>query len=146
MEEKRPRVGVGVFLIENNTILLGLRNPQKIVPNGELHEQGTWGIPGGKVDFGETLVDAAKRELLEETGILVENLEFLNIQDNIELDSHYVSVIFLATKWRGIPIVKEPDKMMEWKWFSLDHLPENMYSPSLKGIQLLKKKKVYEVK
>ena len=45
-----------------------------------------------------------------------------------------------------MPIVKEPDKMMAWKWFSLDYLPENMYSPSLKGIQLLKKKKIYEVK
>ena len=54
-------VGVGVLIIRNNKVLLGLRNPDLIKAGSELQGQGTWTMPGGKVDPGERLDEAAKR-------------------------------------------------------------------------------------
>lgn len=97
MEINRPRIGVGIIIIENNKVLLGYRNPDQIQENGELHEQGTWCAPGGKLDFKETLIQCARRELKEETNLECHDLRLLNIQDNIEENSHYVTISFLAS-------------------------------------------------
>ena len=59
----KPGLGVGVMIIKEGKILLGLRNPNKEKASSELQGQGTWTMPGGKVEFMEKLVDAAKREL-----------------------------------------------------------------------------------
>lgn len=60
--EKTPVVCVGILVFKDNEILLVKRkNP----PN-----QGRWTIPGGKQKYGETLIEAARREILEETGIV----------------------------------------------------------------------------
>ena len=57
----KPGIGVGVMIIKDNKILLGLRNPDKEKASSELDGEGTWTMPGGKVKFMEKLVDAAKR-------------------------------------------------------------------------------------
>ena len=73
----KPGLGVGVMIIKEGKILLGLRNPNKEKASSELQGQGTWTMPGGKVEFMEKLVDAAKRELEEEAGYKSDNIEFL---------------------------------------------------------------------
>ena len=63
VEKIKPGVGVGVMVLRDNKILLGLKNPDKVKVSTELRGEGTWTMPDGKVEFMETLVDAAKREL-----------------------------------------------------------------------------------
>ncbi len=63
MEKIKPGVGVGVMVLRDNKILLGLKKPDKVKVSTELRGEGTWTMPDGKVEFMETLVDAAKREL-----------------------------------------------------------------------------------
>ena len=65
----QPGIGVGVMIIKENKILLGLRNPDKIKASSELHGRVTQTMPGDKVEFIEKLVEAAKRELEEETNL-----------------------------------------------------------------------------
>ena len=59
-----PRVGVGVFVVQQGKVLLGLRRGS--------HGSGTWGSPGGHLEHGEAILDCARREVLEETGLEVE--------------------------------------------------------------------------
>ena len=52
---KRPRVGVGVMILKDGNILLGHRNTDAAKASSALHGEGTWTMPGGKLDFHEDL-------------------------------------------------------------------------------------------
>ena len=134
----KPGVGVGVMIIKGNKILLGLRNPNKIQASSELQGQGTWTMPGGKVEFMEKLVDAAKRELEEETNLKATKLEFLCISDDMTETTHYVTVGFIVKEYKGEIKTMEPETILEWKWFDLNNLPTNLYKPSQKCILSLR--------
>lgn len=140
----KPGVGVGVMLIENNKILLGLRNPNKEKASSELQGQGTWTMPGGKVEFMEKLVDAAKRELEEETSLKATKLDILCISDDMTDTAHYVTVGFMVKEYSGEVKIMEPETIIDWKWFDLNELPENLYKPSQKCIEKYKNKIIYE--
>ena len=140
----KPGIGVGVMIVNENKILLGLRNPDKIKASSELQGQGTWTMPGGKVDFMEKLIDAAKRELIEETGLVANDLELLCISDDMTDTAHYVTVGFIVKEYTGNVKTMEPETILEWNWFDLDNLPENLYKPSAKCIEKYKKGIIYE--
>lgn len=140
----RPGVGVGVMVIENSKILLGLRNPDKEKASTELQGQGTWTMPGGKVEFMETLENAAIRELEEETSLKATKLDVLCISDDMTDTAHYVTVGFIVREYEGNPKAMEPETILEWKWFDLENLPENLYEPSRKCIDKYKRKIIYK--
>jgi ADP-ribose pyrophosphatase/8-oxo-dGTP diphosphatase len=124
-------------LLKDNKILLGLRNPDPKKADSELHGEGTWTMPGGKIHFGETWRDAAYREVFEETGIKInkENLRIVCINDDILPDVHYVTIGLLCKEFKGKPLSKEPEEILEWKWFELNNLPKKIYLPSKKIIE-----------
>ena len=140
----KPGVGVGVLVLKDNKVLLGLRNPDKDKAGSELQGQGTWTMPGGKVEFMEKLVDAAKRELEEETSLVATNLELLCISDDMTDTAHYVTVGFIVKEYTGEVKAMEPETILEWKWFSFDELPDNLYKPSKKCIEKYKSGIIYE--
>jgi len=137
-------IGVGVMILKNNKILLGLRNPDKIKASSELQGQGTWTMPGGKVDFHEKLIDAAKRELKEETDLDAVKMEFLCIQDDFTETAHYVTAGFIVKEYKGKIKTMEPETILKWEWFDFSNLPENIYSPSKKCIEKYLNNKMYD--
>jgi 8-oxo-dGTP diphosphatase len=91
------------------------------------NEKGHWETPGGSVDFGETLEDAAKREIKEEYGVDIEILEQWPAGNHIipKENQHWVATTFLAKFKEGQePKIMEPDKCDALGWFSLDNLPQ----------------------
>lgn len=112
--------------------------------SSELQGQGTWTMPGGKVKFMETLVNAAKRELEEETNLKATKLDFLCISDDMADTAHYVTVGFIVREYNGELKTMEPETILEWQWFDLDELPKNLYKPSQKCIEKYKKGLIYE--
>ena len=139
----KPGLGVGVMVLKDNKILLGLRNPDKEKASSELQGQGTWTMPGGKVEFMETLHDAAKRELEEETSLKAAELELFSVSDDMTDTAHYVTMGFLVKEYSGEVQTMEPETILEWKWFDLDDLPNNLYKPSEVCIRKYKEKIIY---
>ena len=138
------RAGVGVMLLKNGKVLLGRRNSDPKKADSELHGESTWTLPGGKIHFGEKIQDAARREVKEETGIIVNKLKVVSIGNEIVHDAHFVTIGFLCEDFEGEPKVMEPDEITEWKWFSLNSLPELIYPPSLKLIKNYLNKEIYK--
>lgn len=112
MTENVPRVAVGAIIFkDDNVLLVKRRNPPA---------QGLWAIPGGKVRWGETLEQALKREIREETGLeiaierLVKIVEFLpDRQSNNAY--HYIILDFLARVTHGE--MKAGDDALQIGWF-----------------------------
>ena len=143
MLNQGARVGIAVMIIKEEKVLLGHRHPDPEKASSELHGEGTWTLPGGKVDFDEKLADAAKREAFEECGIEVDELQVVSLGDEIIPDKHFVTVGFIAKKFRGEPKVTEPDEITEWKWFDLNNMPSPMFFPAKKVIDNYLDKKLY---
>ena len=113
-----PRVAVGAIVFNNNRVLLVRRS---MPPSRDL-----WAIPGGKVKLGETLQEAAEREILEETGIIIKALEPVFTFDHIEWDEsararfHYVIVDLTAEYIQGE--LRAGDDAAEVRWVSADEI------------------------
>lgn len=120
----RPEAGCGAAILDDEGRLLliqRLREP----------EAGAWGLPGGKIDFGERAADTARREILEELGIEIELTGLACIAETIDAGDgrHWVAPVYDARIVSGAPEVLEPEKHGGWGWFALDALPEKLTSP-----------------
>ena len=114
----RPYVGVGVIVFRDQEVLLVKRNKE---PN-----KGQWSIPGGKQIIGETAADAAKRELLEETGVKVDQLLLVDVVDTIipdvegKIKYHYTLVEYMG-EWQSGE-TRPGDDAQEVRWVCLNEI------------------------
>lgn len=117
MATAHPRVGCGAAIVRDGSLLLVLRRREP--------EAGHWGLPGGKVDFGETIPEAIAREIGEELGIAIRLTRLLCIVDQIDRDAgtHWVAPTWAAEIIDGVPAVREPEALSACGWFPLDDLP-----------------------
>ncbi|MDR1934768.1 MAG: NUDIX domain-containing protein [Candidatus Accumulibacter sp.] len=88
---------------------------------------GLYSLPGGHVEEGESIVQAAARELEEETGLRAApgDLEWLGVIHR-RSDTNRIDFFLRARRWSGEPEVREPDKCAALDWFARDALPENL--------------------
>jgi len=114
----RPFIGVGAIIIEHGRVVL--------VKRGSEPQKGEWSIPGGLLEIGETVREAAQREAREETGLVVETRELLGVYDRVLPDEdgrvryHYVLIDFLCRPIGGI--LGAAGDAADARWFS----PEEM--------------------
>lgn len=114
-------VGVGAMVFNaEGRVLLAQR--------GEAagNERGKWEFPGGKVEYGDRLIETVKREFAEEFGIEIEVYALLAVDDHILPDEgqHWVSPTYLARHVAGVAEIREPHKCAALGWFEWDDLPE----------------------
>jgi len=145
MEQKYVKVGFGVMLLRDGEILLGHRNDDAKKASSELHGEGTWTMPGGKMHFGESFEDACAREAMEETGISIskDKLKLISLTNDMVPDAHFVTAGFLCEEFLGEVQVMEPDEITQWKWFNIEDCPANMYPPSRKVLDHYLSKNIY---
>jgi len=119
------RVGVGVFIIKspsephsNPTFLVGKRLNS--------HGAGTYALPGGHLEFGETPEECAVREVMEETGLKITNVQFLTATNDYMAaeGKHYVTLFVVGERENesDAPEILEPEKCMGWDWVCWEDL------------------------
>ena len=114
------RVGIGVFIFKNGKFLMGQRKNS--------HGNGTWSVPGGHLEFGESFEETARREVLEETGLSIKNVHFGGVTNDYFKDEnkHYVTIWMLSECEKGKAIITEPDKFVQLSWYDFDVCPTNV--------------------
>jgi 8-oxo-dGTP diphosphatase len=120
----RPHVGVHLILTDGGKVLLLRRANTGFA-------DGSWSVPGGCLDDGETLTDAAGREASEELGITIEpaDLTFAHLCHHADPDGQArIGVFFAATRWKGEPVNAEPGKCSEIGWHDIHELPADVVS------------------
>jgi ADP-ribose pyrophosphatase YjhB (NUDIX family) len=118
-----PLVGVGAVIVDDD------RDDQRVllIRRGQPPLLGEWSLPGGVLECGEALREAAVREAHEETGLLVETGELLGVYERVirgddgRVRYHYVLIDFLCRPVGGD--LKAGSDAADVRWFTRDELP-----------------------
>ncbi len=108
----RPILGVGAIILDGDSILL--------VERGREPLKGYWSLPGGMLETGETLHEGVKREILEETGLVIHPLQIAEVFERIMRDAegraeyHYVLIDYLCVVTGGELAAGDDVSRTEW--------------------------------
>lgn len=126
-----PGVGVACFVWKDNEFLMQKRQGS--------HGDGTWSLPGGHLEMGESWEECATREVREETGLTIKNLGFLAVTNDIFSENKHYITIWMKADWEnGEAHITEPEKCSEQGWFTTSSWPSPLFDPpcqNLRGIR-----------
>lgn len=83
------------------------------------HRDYGWAIAGGKVELGETMINALKREIKEETNLDLEEIEYISTTEKIEKKFHFIFINYQA-KAKDVNSLKLSEELLEYKWLDLE--------------------------
>lgn len=141
MEQHRFPVDVLVLLVREGRILLTQRA-------GDIYMAGYWAVPGGKVNAGETVIAAARREAVEEVGIVVpyESLHFFGVTHHRPPHGDArIGFGFVVPDVSGEPENIERDKCSRIAWFAPDDLPEVTMPYTKEMVRLYREKETFSL-
>lgn len=124
-------------------VILTFNSKGQVLLGKRLHsyKSGNYGAPGGRIEVGEKIIDCAKRELKEETGINATELHYLGFVKENQGGYDFIHFVCTAKLSAGqVPQCREIDKCEAWEWFEIDQLPKKIVPGHLAGIELLKNK------
>ena len=126
------QIGVCILVFDKTIkkVLLGKRKNS--------YKAGMYGIPGGKLELKESVLNCGKRELAEETGLQANSLKYLGVIPELQEVNNFIHFAFVCTDYSGKPKLMEPEKCESWDWYSLNKLPEYVLPGHKAAINLYK--------
>lgn len=126
-----------MFIFKDDKFLMGQRK--------NAHGDGSWSVPGGHLEFGESFEETAIREVKEETNLDITNVRFGAVTNDFfeKEGKHYVTVWMLSDYNSGEVKIVEPDKFVKMEWRGFDSLPQPLFLP---WNQLLKSEFIQAIK
>ena len=120
---RRPEAGVGVFIFKEGKFLMLKRQGA--------HGAGSWSVPGGWMEYGETFEETARREVMEEVGLKIKDVRFGAVTNNVfpEDKIHSVTIWILSEYAGGEAAIMVPEKISGLKWCDFDSLPQPLFKP-----------------
>ena len=109
-------LGTGIIVLRDQHILVGKRK--------NAYSAGSYGLPGGRVELGQSLMETAKRELYEETGLVATTIEYLGCVREFQQEKDFIHFAYVCTEFEGEPETKEPEKCEGWEWVSVDTITD----------------------
>jgi mutator protein MutT len=123
-------IGVGALVLKEGRMLLVKRSQEP--------SKGKWSVPGGRLELGETISEAVKREVFEECGVQIEIVRILDVMDNILRDDdgriryHFVLIDLLANYLSGEPEAQSDAE--ECRWVIPSELTKLDMNPRLRDV------------
>jgi 8-oxo-dGTP diphosphatase len=119
----RPAVGIAVIIRKGDQVLLMKRQNS--------HGDGTWSVPGGHLEYGETPQECAIREAEEEVGVLITDLTLCTFTNDVfeEEGKHYVTIWMEGKYVSGEARINSAREMSAIGWFSWSALPTPRFLP-----------------
>ncbi len=136
IRNKKPKGSMSysvLLLINEKSEVLLMRRKKTSFGNG------LYSLPGGKIESGETALEAARRESQEEIGIKVDKLNLVHVVDRQGPETEFYVFVFKPLVWQGEPLNCETDKCDDVSWFSLNKLPEKIIPAHKQAIELIQK-------
>lgn len=132
IEELRELVGHRPLIFVGSVVVI-VDEQGRILLQQRKFPDGVWGIPGGLMELGESTEDVAKREVLEETGLCVGNLQLINVYSGPDQfiraangDEFYVVTTAYFTSDYSGELFVDPKESLKFEFFDLENLPERM--------------------
>lgn len=123
---------IGIILRQGSVILVRRANPP---------DAGRWGLPGGKINKGETIAEAAVREILEETGVTTKAkkiftaIDVFDVREDGKLHRHFILVAVLCEWVSGEPVAN--DDALEARWFTREEREQADLALSLDVLEVI---------
>jgi 8-oxo-dGTP diphosphatase len=128
----QARVGIAVFVWRNGKFIM----QQRIGSHGA----NTWSVPGGHLEFGESWEDCARREVMEEVGVEIQNIRFFAATNDIfpEHNKHYISIWLEADWLANEPSIQEADRLTDIRWCDFKTQPSPLFEPCWTNLRSLR--------
>jgi len=119
----RPVIGVGVLVWREQQLLLGERLTEG--------EASCWQFPGGHLENNESVTACARREVMEETGLIIKKLRHLGFTDlSFDIKQQKYMTLLVSCEYKaGEAEIMEPEKCARWQWFDYQKLPTPLFAP-----------------
>ncbi|MBP9819919.1 NUDIX domain-containing protein, partial [Candidatus Woesebacteria bacterium] len=114
---KLQSMGVCAILVNSpGKVLVGKRKNS--------YKSGSYGFPGGRIEFNEPILTAITREVEEETGLTVVNFQYVGVVRETQEELEFIHFVYSADVGDAVPELCEADKCEGWEWHSVEDLPE----------------------
>lgn len=143
--DKIMGIGVGVILLnKQNEVLLLLRNSDAKIADSNMHYEGQYTLPAGKVKFNEDFEEAGIRKVKAETNLDIDDIKVICLINDYNEYAHYATIGLLSRDFHGNIDLGKSQEHISYKWCNINNLPENLCKSSQMIIQRYKEDKFYE--